>query len=221
MVRNLEEEYTVVGVVADVAHGLEEGPTADMYLHFRQLPPSRMNPPRLIVRAHGVQTSLILDVRAAISQYDPTLPSNEFVPIKHIVDREIAPRQLITSILSAFSTLALLLAAIGLYGIIAYSVGQRTREMGIRLAVGAKRAEVLWLVIRDVLKMTAIGIAIGLVGAFFVSHILQSQLHGVSANDPMTFSITAIILGVVAVLAAWLPARRAANIDPISALRAE
>jgi putative ABC transport system permease protein len=212
-------EYTVVGVVADVVHGLEAAPQPDMYLNFHQS--NDWQHPELIVRANHPPASLISNVRAAIKEFDPALASNEFTPLDQVVDQAIAPRQLITGILSSFSVLALLLATIGLYGVIAYSVTQRTKEIGIRLALGAQRGDVVRLVVGEGLRLGGVGIAVGLVGAFFVTQVMQNQLHGVVASDPFTYVLIATILGSVAILAAWLPARRATKVDPLIALRHE
>ena len=124
-------------------------------------------------------------------------------------------------LLSSFSSFALLLAAIGLYGVIAYSVGQRTREIGIRLAIGAQRGDMLRLVVGEGLRLASVGVAAGLAAAFFVTRVLQSQLYGVTASDPFTYVLIATVLGAVALLAAWLPACRAAKVDPMEALRCE
>jgi putative ABC transport system permease protein len=216
---NRNSEYTVVGIVADVPHGLEETPQPDMYLNFRQS--NDWQTPQLVVRSSRDPGSLVPDIRAALREFDPTLASNEFTTLEQIVDQAIAPRKLITGILGSFSTLALGLAAIGLYGVIAYSVSQRTREIGIRLAVGAQRGDVLNLVIGEGLRLAGIGITLGLAGAFCLTRILQNQLHGVTASDPLTFALIAAILGLVTLIACFLPARRALKIDPLIALRNE
>jgi predicted permease len=212
-------EHIVVGVVADVLHGLEEAPQPDMYLNFRQS--NDWERPELVVRANRAPASFIPDVRAAIKEFDPTLPSNEFTTLDQIVDRAIAPRRLITGMLGSFTSFAILLAAIGLYGVIAYSVGQRTREIGIRLAIGAQRGDVLRLVVGEGLRLAGIGVAVGLGAAFFVTSVLQSQLYRVAPTDLATFGGAGIFLVAVAVLAAWIPARRAAKVDPMKALRCE
>jgi predicted permease len=211
--------YTVVGVVADVVNGLEETPQPNMYLNMRQV--RYWDAPQLVVRSRLASASLIPNVRAAIKEFDPMLPSNEFTTLDQIVDQAIAPRRLITGILSSFSSFAVLLAALGLYGVIAYSVGQRTQEIGIRLALGAQRGNVLNLVVIEGLRMAGIGVAIGLATAFFVTRILQSQLYGVAASDPLTYALTATVLVGVSLLACYLPAHKAAKIDPMEALRYE
>jgi predicted permease len=218
-VRMNERTYTVIGVVADVVHGMEETLQPTMYLSMRQEP--YWSTPKLIVRSQQARAALVPDIRAAIKAFDPTLPSNEFTTLDQIIDHAIAPRRLITGILSSFSSSAFFLAALGLYGVIAYSVSQRTREIGIRLALGAQRGNVLRHVISEGLRMASIGIVIGLVAAFFVTRILQSQLYGVTAGDPWTYAITALVLIVVTLLACYIPARKAARIDPMEALRYE
>jgi len=212
-------ECTVVGIVADVCHGLEKAPQSDMYLNFHQY--RDRNPLGLVIRSKRSGASLIPDVRTAIKELDPALASNEFTTLDQIVDRAIAPRRLITGMLGSFSSLALLLAAIGLYGVIAYSVGQRTREVGIRQALGAERRDVLRLVVGEGMRLAGAGVALGLVAAFFAARLLESHLFGVAAHDPMTYATSAAVLGMVALLACGIPACRAANLDPIEALRCE
>ena len=218
-VRMNDNTYTVVGVVADVVHGLEETLQPNMYLSMRQ--ERYWSTPKLVVRSAHAPASLIPDVRAAIKEFDPALPSNEFTTLDQIVDWAIAPRRLITGMVSSFSSFALLLPAVGLYGVIAYSVGQRTREIGIRIAVGAQRGDVLRLVVGEGLRLAGVGVAAGLGAAFFVTRVLQRQLYGVTTSDPFTYAITAVILGGVVLLACYVPARRAANVDPMEALRHE
>jgi ABC-type antimicrobial peptide transport system permease subunit len=205
--------------VSDVAHGLEEGAQPDMYLNLRQT--DFWSGLELVIRARREPAGLIPDVRAAIQEFDPTLPSNQFTTLDQIVDRAITPRRLITGILGSFSSFALLLAALGLYGVIAYSVGQRTREMSIRQALGAQRGDVLRLVVGEGVRLASVGVATGLAAAFFVTRVLQSQLYGVTASDPFTYASTAVILGAVVLLACYVPARRAAKVDPMEALRCE
>jgi ABC-type antimicrobial peptide transport system permease subunit len=129
--------------------------------------------------------------------------------------------RLATSLLSSFAAVALLLAAIGIYGVIAYSVGQRTREFGIRISLGARRLDVLRLVVRQGLLLAAAGIAVGLAGAFALTRLLSSLLYGVNATDPLTFAAVTGLLAAVAVAASFLPAWRATRVDPVIALRCE
>jgi len=217
---NVNGESRVVGVVGDVRHGtLEEKAGAEMYLNFRQL--GDWNAIELVIRSARPARALASDVRAVMKAFDPNLPATEFTTLDAVVDRAVAPRRLITSLLGAFSGLALVLAAVGLYGVIAYSVGQRTREIGIRMAVGAQRADVLRLIVGEGVRMAVAGIVVGLAAAFLVTRVLDSLLFGVTARDPFIFAANAAVLVVVALLASAIPARRAARVDPMEALRNE
>jgi predicted permease len=213
-------DWRVIGVVGDVRHGtLEEQSSAEMYLNFRQL--DDWNAVEIVVRASRPQASLVPAVRAAIQAYDPSLPNSEFTTLEQIVDHAVAPRRLITHLLGSFSSLALLLASLGLYGVIAYSVSQRTRELGIRMAIGAQRSDVLQLVLREGLTTAGLGVGFGLLGALFATRLLQSLLFGVSATNPLIYAANAVILMAVALAACLIPARRAARIHPAEALRHE
>jgi putative ABC transport system permease protein len=214
-------EYKVIGIVADVAHGLDGNTPPDFYLSFEQWNQAHWASPNLVFRTTASNRSPLGDVRAAIQEYDTTLPTNEFIHLTDIVDRAIAPRRFMMGTLIAFSVSALLLAAIGLYGLIAYNVGTRTREFGIRIAVGAQKEDVQWMVIRSVMKMSGTGMAIGLLGALTGTRLLQNQLFGVAANDPFTYLTTLTLLGTMTLFAAWFPARRAAMVNPNEALRNE
>jgi predicted permease len=213
-------DWRVIGVVGDVRHStLEEGSGAEMYLNFRQMPD--WNAIEVVVRGSRPARSLVPDVRAALKEFDPTLPNSEFTTLEQVVDHAVAPRRLITNLLGGFSSLALLLASLGLYGVIAYSVGQRTRELGIRMAIGAQRGDVLQLVLREGLITAGVGVALGLVGALLTTRLLQGMLFGVSATNPIIFAANAAILMTVALAACLIPARRASRIDPMEALRYE
>jgi predicted permease len=213
----------VAGVVGDVRHSsLEEKPGGEMYLNFHQTGGlGEGHAVELVVRASRLPRSLVPDVRAAIKAFDPTLPSGEFITLDQIVDDSVAPRRLITDLLGGFSALALTLAAIGLYGVISYSVGQRTREIGIRMSIGAQRRDVLRLIIGEGLKTAMLGVTAGIVAAVLLSRVLQSMLFGVTAVDPVTFATTVVTLLMVSLLACLIPACRASRIDPMSALRSE
>ena len=153
--------------------------------------------------------------------FDPNLPATEFTTLEQIVDHAVASRRLITHLLSAFSSLALVLAAIGLYGVIAYSVSQRTREIGIRLAVGAQRGDVLRLIVGQGFKTALLGVILGLIAARFATRVLDSLLFGVTSTDPFIFLANDVILVAVALFASAIPARSAAPVDPMIALRCE
>jgi predicted permease len=220
VVRIGRSDWRVAGVVGDVRHGtVEERSGAEMYLNFRQI--DDWNAIEVVVRSSRLPQSIVPDVRAALRGYDASLPNSEFTTLEQIVDHAVAPRRLITNLLGAFSSLALLLASLGLYGVIAYSVGQRTRELGIRMAIGAQRHEVLGLVLREGMTTAGVGVVLGLIGALLTTRLLQGMLFGVSATNPAVFVVNAFILMVVALAACLIPARRAARIDPMEALRYE
>lgn len=214
-------EYKVIGIVSDVAHGLDGNTPPDFYLSYHQWERPHWSSPNLMFRTTTSSPSPLNDVRTAIHEFDANLPTNEFIHLTNIVDRAIAPRRFMMGTLIAFSVSALLLAAIGLYGLIAYNVGARTREFGIRIAVGAQKKDVLWMVIRGVVKMSGVGMAIGLLGALTGTRLLQNQLFGVPANDPFTYLATLTLLAIVTLFAALFPARSAAMVNPNKALRDE
>ncbi len=211
---------TVIGIVADVRHGsLEKSGGGEMYLNFRQ--GDDWNAMEMVVRSARPTASLVPEVRAALAAFDPSLPNGEFYELDRLIDNAVAPRRLITRLLGFFTSLALGLAMIGLYGVIAFSVTQRTREIGIRMAIGAQRSDVLRLILQGGLKLVGLGIVLGLAGAFVLTRLLQSFLYGVTSHDPLSFAANAAILLVVASLACLLPALRATEVDPVVALRAE
>jgi putative ABC transport system permease protein len=211
---------TVIGVVGDVRHGsLEKEGGNEMYLHYRQT--GDWQGMEMVVRSARPAESLARDVRAALASYDPSLPTGEFYELERLVENAVAPRRLTTQLLGFFSALALTLAAIGLYGVIAQSVVQRTQEIGIRMAIGAQREDVLRMVLLSGLRLVSVGVALGLAGAFALTRVLQTLLFGVTAHDPITFAGNAVLLFFVATAACLLPALRATRVNPIVALRAE
>lgn len=216
--RGSGENYgVVVGVVGDIPRGIEDRAYAEMYFDMRQN--QDWGSVELVVRTSQPLATLIPAVRAALHEVDPELASEDYVALDEVVDRAVAPRRLTTSMLGGFSSLALLLAGLGLYGVIAYSVTQRSREIAIRVAVGSRRSRVVRLIVGEGLRIAAIGVGIGLVVALLGSQLLKSLLFGISALDPGVFALNgAIVLGV-ALLASLIPALRAAATDPVSALR--
>jgi putative ABC transport system permease protein len=210
----------VIGVVANVRHGsLEDSGGNEEYLNYHQI--SDWTAMEMVVRSSRSFESLVPEVRAALAAHDPELPNGDFYPLERLIDNAAAPRRLTMQLLGGFSALALTLAALGLYGVIAYSVVQRTQEIGIRMAVGAQRRDVLGLVLKGGLKLVVIGVALGLAGSLALTRLLRSQLFGVSAQDPATFAAIAVLLLGVATFACLLPAFRATKVDPMIALRAE
>lgn len=211
---------TVIGVVANVRHSsLEDASGNEMYLDCRQS--SDWSTLEMVVRSSRAPQSLVPDVRAALAEYDRALPNGGFHTLTSLIDDAVGPRELITRLLGFFSTLALALAAIGLYGVIAYSVTLRTQEIGIRLAVGAQRSDVLKLILQGGLKLVALGVLLGLGGSMALTGLLKSLLFGITAHDPLVFAGNAALLFAVACVACLVPAFRATRADPMVVLRAE
>jgi len=175
----------------------------------------------LHVRSDGDPRALQQVLRRTFEELDPNLAlANVRTMAQHMSAASLVQRLGAWS-LSAFGALALVLSAVGLFGVLSYSVAQRTREMGVRIAIGASRRDVLALVVGKALRLTAVGLGVGVVLAAGAGQLLRSQIFGVSPLDPVTFVGVVLLLGAVALLAAWLPARRAARVDPIIALQAE
>jgi ABC-type antimicrobial peptide transport system permease subunit len=164
--------------------------------------------------------SLAPEIRSALAAYDPMMPTGEYYELEKLVDDAVAPRRLITRLLEVFSVLALTLAALGLYGVIAFSVSQRTQEIGIRMAIGAQAGDVLQLILRSGLRLIALGVGIGVVAALMLGRLLEEMLYGVSAHDPLIFATIAALITLVSVAACVLPALRASQVQPVVALRA-
>jgi predicted permease len=214
------DEYLVIGVVGNVRHSaLEEQAGPEMYLLGAQR--GWDTEEQLVVRTKGSLASLIPEVRGALRQIDPAMPADEFTSLGQIIDQAVSPKRLVTILLGLFSLLALALASVGIYGVIAYSVSQRTQELGIRLALGATTRDVLKLVMGEGMKPVLIGLVIGLISSFLLTRIMRSFLFGVTATDPLTFAVNTLLLTAVALLACWLPARRVTKLDPMEALRHE
>jgi len=210
----------IIGVVADVRrNGLDENVQPEMYVSDIQNPERRMN---LVVRTEARDASQLTPaVRAEVKAFDPKQIIWRAQTLDELLSTSVAPRRFNMLLLGIFAGVALVLAAVGLYGVMSYSVSWRTREIGIRMALGAKRADVLRLVVRQGMTMTLIGVALGLVGAFSISRVLRGLLYGVSSTDPLTFIVVSVVLLAVALLACLVPARRATRVDPIIALRTE
>jgi ABC-type antimicrobial peptide transport system permease subunit len=175
----------------------------------------------LIVRTKGNPESLFGPVREQVQSLDPTLPLFDVKTLTEHMKFALFPAKVAATVLGVFGLVALMLAAIGVYGITSYAVAQRTHEIGVRLALGAQLSDVLRLVLGHGLKLTIIGAAIGLIGAFLVTRAITSVLYGVSATDPVTFGLVSVVLVGVALLACYVPARRATKVEPLIALRNE
>jgi putative ABC transport system permease protein len=210
---------TIVGVVADTKlYGLDNPARLEVYYPYRQQPETDMN---LVVRSAVDPASLTSAIRTAVAAIDKGQPIFDVHTMQQRVDDSISTRRLTLVLLGIFSALALILAAIGIYGVMAYSVALRTQEIGIRMALGAQRQDVLRLVLGQGARIAFCGVAIGLAAAAALARLLSSLLFSVSSSDPMTFAAVAILLVAVALLACYIPARRAVRVDPIIALRYE
>lgn len=208
---------TVIGVVGNVRHtGLEQNPAPEMYNSHRQGPPVA---PFLVVRTSGDPVALVDSVRTRLRGFDRALALFDVRTMVDVRSASLAPRRFVLLLVSAFGLLALVLAAVGVYGVMALVVGERTREVGVRLALGADPHAVLRMVLAQATRLAAAGIAIGLAAALLLSPLLESQLFGVRPYDPITFAAVPLMLLLVAVAAAYAPARRAMRTDPMQAIR--
>ncbi len=213
---------TVVGVVGDVRQaGLDAASLPELYIPFTQTHLNWARPRVLFIRAAGDPLSLVAAVKSQIWAVDKDQTIYAVRTMQGIVTRWLAPRRFNLLLLGVFAALALVLASVGIYGVISYAVSQRTREIGVRLALGAQQRDILKLIVGQGLVLTLSGIAIGLVASFALTRWLESLLFGVSTTDPLTFAGVALLLAVVALLACWIPARRATKVDPLVALRTE
>jgi predicted permease len=213
--------YRVIGIVGDVRqNGLDEGPMPQMYVVETQQAdtPGSAN---LVVRTALAPTALAASVRATVGAVDPSLTSTDLRPIEMLVDRSVSPRRLLLTLLLAFAGLALLLACLGIYGVVSYGVSQRVQEIGVRMALGATAADVGRQVIGGTMRLAIVGVTLGLLLAYVVAQLIASLLFGTSPSDVATFAGTAAVLTLVAVVAGAVPALRAARVDPMTALRAE
>jgi ABC-type antimicrobial peptide transport system permease subunit len=173
------------------------------------------------MRAAGDPTLLASVFDRALHRVDPNMIAPYITTLDDAIGRTLAPEAMIAQSSGFFSLFALLLACLGLYGVLAYNVTQRTREIGVRMALGARSGDILSLVLRQGMTLTCIGCVAGVAAAMVLSHLIASRLYGVPALDPITFTLTVVLLLAVALLACWLPARRATKVDPMIALRAE
>jgi putative ABC transport system permease protein len=214
------EDLEIIGVVGDVrAFGLDEDVHPTMYLPNPQIqPPESMC---LVIRTAGDPASMVRDVRQAVWRLDGDLPLYEVATMEQIMSDSLGPRRSWLLLLVTFAALALALAVVGVYGVLSYSVSQRAQELGIRIAMGARRGSVLGLVVRQGMTLVLIGIVLGTAGALVLGRVIAGQLFGVSATDPATFGAVALFIVAVALVACYLPARRAAVVDPTEALRYE
>jgi putative ABC transport system permease protein len=218
------QHFTVVGVIADVRYGsLDKPPEPAVYASILQHDYSLH--PSITVRTNGNPKDLVNSIRAELARIDKTLPMANIATMEEVRSQSVAQPRLEAILLGMFGALALVLAAVGIYGVMSYTVTQRTSEIGIRMALGASRSAVLQMVIAQGVRLAAIGLAIGLAGGMVLATLAKSMLakvlFGVSTTDPLTFVVVAGLLALVALLACYVPARRATRVDPMVALRYE
>lgn len=215
--RILPKSFEVVGIVGDIKNnGLQSEPQPAMYFPYRQFIYQSFN---LIVRSSGNPEALAKPVREKVRQIDPDLALSDVATTQQLLDTAVARQRFNALLLTVFAGAALLLTAIGIYGVIAYNVSQRTHEIGVRMALGGKSQGVVWMILWRGLKLTLVGLGIGLVGALFAARFMAGLLFEVKPTDPLTYMGIALILAMVSALASFVPAWRAARVAPSSALR--
>jgi putative ABC transport system permease protein len=216
---NINVSREIVGIVGDVRDvALSQKPGPMMYVPFAQAP---LWGGEVVARSSMGASSVAAGIRQAVQSIDKNLPVTDVNSFPQVLNTSVAQERFRTLLMASFSMIAQLLAAVGIFGVISYSASQRTREIGIRMALGAERRDVLRMVIGQGLKLALIGVVIGIVGAFALTRFLASLLYGVTPTDPVTFTAVSLILIAVALLACYIPARRAAKVDPMVALRYE
>jgi putative ABC transport system permease protein len=209
----------IVGVVGSFREAsLAEEPRGELFTPYAQ---TTVPGSALVVRSTGTPGEVVNAVRGAIATVDPDVAIYDVRTMSQQVDASVAQSRLRSALLAVFSVVALILASLGVYGVIACSVAERKKEIGIRVALGARPSEVRSMVLGQGLKLTLIGLAVGLAGAAAATRLIKGFLFGVSAGDPLTYAATCAVFLVVALLASYLPARRAMRVDPMTALREE
>jgi len=208
-------EIEIVGVAKDANYGNLRSKTKSL-IYFPDA-----GGPVLLVSAAGDPETLVATVRQQIQAVDKRLEISYIRTIPQLVEQALVQERLLAKLLSCFSLLALLLASVGLYGVMSYDVARRTQEIGIRMALGARSLHVLRMVLGEMMWLVALGLVIGLVAALVSTNLVGSLLFGLNGNDPLTLLLVSLLLLVVAVVAGWLPARRASKVDPMVALRHE
>ncbi|HEV7501391.1 MAG TPA: FtsX-like permease family protein, partial [Vicinamibacteria bacterium] len=209
----------VVGVVADARYRELRTGRLDFYMSYLQ---ANHRVQHLVVRTRAADpTSVAPEIRAIVRQLDPGLPLDDVIAMRHVVDEALGGPRFAARVFGAFAAVAVLLSALGLYGLLAYSVTRRTREIGVRVALGARPVDVGRLVLREGMRLAFLGIALGLCGAGTAAGVLRALLYGVEPLDPLTFALVPLLLAAVAALACLLPVWRARGVDPVEALRSE
>jgi len=207
--------FSIIGIVGNVHQfGLEAEPTFDAYFVGGWTP-------YLVIRTASDPLATVTAVREVIHKVDPNLPVARVMTMDGLLSDSVSPRRFAAALIGIFAALALLLAAVGIYGVMSYTVSQRTQEIGVRMALGAQVDHVRGMILGQTLKLTLLGVGIGLVCSFVVARFLASLLFGIGTYDPITFLGVSLLLSTVALAASYIPARRAMRVDPIVALRYE
>ena len=209
----------IVGIVGDTKQfGLAAEAPVQTYEPLAQQPFSGVS---LVIRTRGDPSALASAVRAAVAAVDPDQPVSRIRTIESVISNSVARERFSAILLGIFAAVALVLAVIGIYGVMAYTAAQRTHEMGIRMALGAEATDVRWLVVQQGMRLALAGVGVGVLASFAATRALGSLLFGVSPTDPMTFVVTPLLLAGVALVATYVPAHRATRVDPLLALRRE
>lgn len=216
--------FTVIGVLKDVKQGgLDSDTGTELYIPFEQTPISGFTPVNMniMIRSTLAMESLAPSIREIVADADPTLPIVNMRTMDEVFSESVVRPRFLAQLLSIFGALALILAAIGTYGILSYSVTERRHEIGIRMALGADGGNVLGMILGQGLRVTGLGLVVGIVGSLWLTRLVSSLLFDVKAIDPLTFVTVAVFIAVIAVLACLIPARRATQVDPMVVLREE
>jgi predicted permease len=218
-VKGNDAEWLIVGMCQDTKYtGIKDEIPPTVYFSFRQ---DAISFACFAVRTALPPPAIVPAVRKAVAGVNPMVPLAGITTQKAMRDKSVAQERLFASLCSALAFLAVLLSCIGLYGLLAYNVARRTSEIGIRMALGATRRNVAWPILREAIVLGAMGVAIGVPAALALTRFIERQLYGVAPTDPMAMASAAVLLLLIAIVAAWIPARRAAKIDPMEALRYE
>jgi ABC-type lipoprotein release transport system permease subunit len=229
-IAGFDVEAEIIGVVGHIrqwgpGNDAKNAIEAQFYYPFMQLPPKLMSLSAsgvaVVLRTHDDPATIMGSVRRAVSEFDPGAVVYAVETMNEVLANSMAARRLSMILLAAFATLALALSCIGMYGVLSYLAGERTREIGVRMALGAQRRDIRRLILSQGVKMALAGVALGIFLALGLTHLMSSQLFGITAHDPLTFAGVALVLLVVALAACYLPARRAMGVDPMVALRHE
>jgi predicted permease len=215
----VDVDRQVVGVVGDVRHlAIEQASGCEMYIPIRQN--TDYSSVDLVVRTALPPAALASAVRSTLQPIEPNLPGNEFRTLQQLVDKAVSPRRFVVLLLAGFAAFALILASLGIYAVISYSVTQRTQEIGIRMALGASAADLRAQILGQTMTLAAAGMLLGVAASWILARTISSLLFGITATDPATFIGMLVVLTLVAAVAGYLPARRASRIDPMAALSA-